>query len=147
MSADRSDTVDRILSQARRIAVVGLSDSPRRTSYGVAAALQRRGYEIVPVNPNIEETLGERAYPDLASVPGHIDIVDVFRREEHLAGVAREAVDRGDVGAVWNQLGLRSSEARRIVEDAGIDYVEDLCLKIEVARRSAERQLPPPRAA
>ena len=136
-------TVERILGYTRRIAVVGLSAHSWRTSHSVAAALQRQGYEIVPVNPNYDEVLGERAYASLADVPGDIDLVDVFRREEHLAGVAREAAERGGVRGLWNQLGLRSAEARRVAEDAGLDYVEDLCLKVEVARRAGSMQLAP----
>ena len=130
------DPIDTILRRTRRIAVVGLSDSPRRTSHGVARALQQSGYEIVPVNPTIDEALGERAWPSLAEVPGEVDLVNVFRRQEHLAEVAREAADIG-APALWNQLGLRSAEARAIAEEAGMAYVEDACLKVEVAVRGA----------
>lgn len=127
------DLVEKILGYARRIAVVGLSDDPTRASYGVAAALLRQGFEIVPVNPTIDSVLGIEAYPDLSEVPGEVDLVDVFRRPEHLEGVAREAAAIGARG-LWLQLGLRSAEARRIAEEAGMDYVEDLCLKVEAAR-------------
>ena len=136
------DTIERILGRARRIAVVGLSDKPHRTSYQVSAVLQRLGYEIVPVNPNIDGALGNEAYDRLADVPGRIDLVDVFRREEHLPGAAEEAAERG-VPALWNQLGLRSARAREIAEGAGIDYVEDRCLKVEVQRRQGTMTLPP----
>jgi uncharacterized protein len=131
-----TDVVERILSRTRRIAVVGLSDQPHRTSHDVAAVLQARGYEIVPVNPWIDAALGERAYPSLADVPGPVDLVNVFRRTEYLADVARQAAASGAPG-LWNQLGLVSREAREIAADAAMDYVENLCLKIEVARRSA----------
>ncbi len=130
------DVVDRILSTTRRIAVVGLSPDPSRTSHGVARALQRDGYEIVPVNPNADEVLGQRSWPSLADVPGEVDLVDVFRRAEHLPGIAREAVEIG-APALWNQLGLVSPEARAIATEAGLDYVEDRCLKVEVALRGA----------
>lgn len=143
MADPQREVIGRILDRTRRIAVVGLSGNPRRTSHQVAAALQRRGYEIVPVNPNEREVLGEPAYPELRAVPGHIDLVNVFRREEHLFGVAKEAAERGGVDAVWNQLGLRSEEARRAAEAVGMDYVEDRCLKVEVARAGTRRQLPP----
>jgi uncharacterized protein len=142
----QADTVERVLGYARRIAVVGLSPDPRRTSHGVAAALQREGYEIVPVNPNADEVLGERAYPALADVPGEIDLVDVFRRREHLEDVARQTADRGAVSGLWLQLGLRSPEAREIALGAGLDYVEDRCLKVEVAKARMEMTLPPPAA-
>ena len=135
------DVIDRVLDRTRRIAVVGLSGNPARESHGVAVALQRAGYEIVPVNPNEDEVLGEPAYARLADVPGQVDLVDVFRREEHLPGVAREAVEVG-APALWNQLGLRSSRARAIAEEAGLDYVEDRCLKVEVARRGARPATP-----
>lgn len=131
------DPVDLALTGMRRVAVVGLSPDPGRESHGVAAALQRAGWTIVPVNPNAEEVLGEQSYPDLASVPGRVDVVDVFRREEHLPGVAEEAVARDDVAVVWNQLGLRSAAAAATVRGAGRCYVEDRCLKVEVARRRA----------
>lgn len=143
----QADAIETILRSARRIAVVGLSADPSRQSHGVAAALQRDGYEIVPVNPNVDEVLGEPAYASLADVPGEIDLVDVFRRTEHLADVAREAADRGGVAAIWNQQGLRSDEARRIAEAAGMTYVEDRCLKVEVAKARLDRELPPPAPA
>ncbi len=132
----RDDVIDRILSRTRRIAVVGLSSRPHRASHDVAAALQSAGYEIVPVNPNEDEVLGERAYPSLADVPGEVDLVDVFRREEFLPDVARQAVEVG-APALWNQLGLTSPEARAIAEEAGLSYVENACLKVEVGARGA----------
>ena len=93
--------IDAVLARTRRIAVVGLSSNPWRSSHDVAADLQRRGYEIVPVNPNEDEVLGEKAWPSLADVPGEVDLVDVFRREEHLADVARDAAAIG-APALWN---------------------------------------------
>lgn len=135
------EMVERILSYTRRIAVVGLSDQPWRASYDVAESLQRRGYEIVPVNPNVDEVLGEPAHDALADVPGEIDLVDVFRRTEYLPDVARQAVEAGARG-IWFQLGLRSPEGRAIAEDAGLDVVEDRCLKIDVARYAGSMQLP-----
>lgn len=132
MGQRKPDPVETILGYARRIAVVGLSDDHSRASYGVAAALIDHGYEIVPVNPTIDEVLGLTSYPSLADVPGDIDVVDVFRRAEHLEGVASEAAAVG-AKALWLQQGLRSHEARRIAQEAGMDYVEGLCLKVEVA--------------
>lgn len=135
-------TVRRVLGYTRRIAVVGASASPWRPSNDVASALLGRGYGIVPVNPNYDEVLGLTCYPSLGDVPGDIDLVDVFRREEFLADVARQAVEVGARG-LWMQLGLRSSEARATAEEAGLDVVEDLCLKVEVGRHAGEMQLPP----
>lgn len=136
-----SSDLERILGYTRRIAVVGLSDDPYRASYGVARVLLDGGYEIVPVNPSIDEVFGLQAYPSLMDVPGDVDLVDVFRRSEHAASVAHEAVAIGARG-LWLQLGIRSAEARRIAQGAGLDYVEDLCLKIEVARARRVITLP-----
>jgi len=128
------DTIDRILERTKRIAVVGLSDQPGRTSNQVAKVLLDAGFEIVPVNPNVEEVFGITAVPSLDQVTGQVDLVNVFRRTEHLAEVAREAAAIA-APALWNQQGLVSDEARRVAEEAGMDYVEDRCLKVEVARR------------
>ena len=135
------DDVERILGYTRRIAVVGLSDDPWRASHGVAAALLDQGYEIVPVNPTVDEVLGSRCYPALGDVPGQVDLVDVFRRPEYLVDVAREAAEIG-AKALWLQIGLRSQEARQIALSAGMDYVEDLCLKVEVQRARRVITLP-----
>lgn len=136
------DEVRRILGYARRIAIVGASPKRHRASHGVAAALRAQGYDIVPVNPNADEVLGRQAYDTLADVPGTIDLVDVFRREEHLPEVTRQAVEVGARG-VWYQLGLRSEEGARIAEEAGLDLVQDRCLKVDVARLEHDMPLPP----
>ena len=141
MTQRKQDPAEKILGYTKRIAIVGLSDDPYRASYGVGAALLDHGYEVIPVNPTADEVLGLRSYPSLADVPGDIDLVDVFRRPEHLEQVARDAAAVG-AKALWLQIGLRSAEARRIAEEAGMDYVEDLCLKIEVARLSRVITLP-----
>ena len=131
---DAATTIDDLLPTVRRIAVVGLSGDRSRASHGVASALRDRGYEIVPVNPTIDDWEGIPAVDSLADVAGEIDLVDVFRRPEHLPGIAREAAEIGSP-ALWNQLGLRSDEARAIAAAAGMTYVEDHCLKVEVQRR------------
>ena len=118
-----------VLATARRIAVVGLSSSPWRPSHGVARQLIALGYDVVPVNPNETEVLGRRAVPSLADVEGPIDVVDVFRRPEFTADVARQAVEVG-ARALWLQSGVTSAEARRIAVDGGLDYVEDACLGV-----------------
>ncbi|MBW3662084.1 MAG: CoA-binding protein [Actinobacteria bacterium] len=141
MPADPARTM---LGYARRIAVVGVSDKPWRDSHSVSAAMLHQGYDVVPVNPNVDEVFDRRVYPSLRDVPGGIDVVNVFRRASALPEVAREAVEIGARG-VWVQLGLRSPEARRIVEDAGLDYVEDRCIKVEVSRFRGELELPPER--
>ena len=123
-----------LLSEAKTIAVVGVSDNPNKTANQIAEYLLRLGYTVIPVNPMLEEWNGRKAYPSVESIPGRIDIVDVFRRSEFLAGVAEDAVRHGDVGLVFNQLGLSSPEAEKIVRDAGLDYVENRCLYVEHAR-------------
>lgn len=115
---------------AQRIAVVGLSDNPSRASFGVAQYLRSVGKEIVPVNPNHETVMGLQCYPSLEAVPGLVDVVDVFRRPEYCADVVRSAVAVGAKG-VWLQSGIVSDEARAIARKAGIDFVEDRCMKVD----------------
>lgn len=122
-----------ILGNAHTIAVVGLSSKPHRPSHEVAAELQRRGYRIVPVNPNEREVLGERAYPSLADVPLPIDAVDVFRRAEFAPDIAREAAAVG-AAVLWLQEGIVSGEAARIAEGAGLKVVMGACM-MRVVRR------------
>lgn len=137
MAGDDMDAViDRILARTRRIAIVGLSDRPSSASHVVADVLQARGFEIVPVNPAVDEVLGVPAVASLADIEGPVDLVDVFRPVEVLPDVAREAAAIG-APALWNQLGLRSDEAAAIARDAGMDYVEDHCVKVETIRRDA----------
>jgi len=129
---DRSEAaaVRRMLA-GKRIAVVGLSDDPSRPSYGVAAYLRSVGKEVIPVNPNYTTVMGLKCYPTLAAIPGGpVDVVDVFRRPEFCPDVVRDAVAAGAKG-VWLQSGVSSDEAREIAGRAGIDYVEDRCLKVD----------------
>ena len=128
-------TLRSILSQARTIAVVGLSSKPHRDSHGVARYLQHQGYKVVPVNPNETEVLGETAYPSLLDVPTDvaIDIVDVFRRAEETPPVAEQAVSVG-ARVLWLQEGIVSDEARRIAEEGGLTVVMDLCIRTTRAR-------------
>jgi uncharacterized protein len=108
--------------------VVGLSSRPYRASHGVASYLQLAGYRVIPVNPNETEVLGERAYGSLTDVPEAIDVVDVFRREEHTPPVARDAVAVG-ARLLWLQLGIANDEARRIAEEGGLAVVMDVCIR------------------
>ncbi len=127
------ETISKILKGARRIAVVGLSDKPERPSYDVASYLMEHGYSIVPVNPNISEWKGIRAYPDLRSVPGRIDAVDIFRRSEMVRPVVDEAI-AVKAKAVWMQLGVIDEESAKRAEKAGLFVVMDRCMKIEHSR-------------
>ena len=115
---------EQILREARTIAVVGASPDPARASHGVMRYLERAGYRVLPVNPTWDE-----AARSLRELGGPVDLVDVFRRPEHCAEVAREAVESG-AGALWLQLGIRSAEARAIAGAAGLDYVEDACTAV-----------------
>jgi len=122
-----------LLTRSKTIAVVGLSDKPERDSYRVAQYMQEKGYRIIPVNPRVKKVLGEKAYPDLASVPGPVDIVNVFRRSEEAPGVVKEALALRPA-AVWLQLGVISEEAAALARDRGVPLVMDRCLKIEHGR-------------
>jgi predicted CoA-binding protein len=122
-----ADPADKILRSARTIAVVGLSANPRRPSYGVARYLQRAGYRIIPVNPNVSEVLGERAYATLSELPGPVDVVDVFRRSEFAGAVVDEAIAIG-AAAVWLQDGVVDEAAGERARAAGLDVVMDDCM-------------------
>lgn len=121
-----------ILRTARRIAVVGLSRKPERPSHGVAAYLQRAGYTIIPVHPAGGVTLGEPVHPDLrsAATAGPIDIVNVFRRSEHIPALL-DAILEVKPTLVWMQQGIRHNEAAQTLEAAGIVVVMDRCLAVD----------------
>lgn len=118
-----------ILKASTTIAVVGASRDPSKAGGSVPAGLQQRGFRIIPINPYADELFGERVYRTLADVPEKIDIVDVFRPAADAADIARQAVAIG-AKALWLQLDIRSDEARRIAESAGLDYVEDECTAV-----------------
>jgi predicted CoA-binding protein len=126
-----------ILRDARTIALVGASPRPSRPSHGVMRYLLEQGYRVIPVRPrDCDEVLGAPCVASLAEIGEPIDVVDVFRRPEFCADVAREAVAVG-AGALWLQLGIVSPEARRIALEAGLDYVEDACTAIVHRRELA----------
>jgi uncharacterized protein len=116
-----------ILQSARTIAVVGLSGKRYRPSYGVAEYLQRSGYRIIPVNPEETEVLGEKSYPDLDSVPGQVDVVDIFRRSEFVPEIVEAAIRKG-AKAVWMQEGVIHEEAASRARQAGLAVVMDRCI-------------------
>ena len=130
-----------LLRTAKTIAVVGASPDPWKESHGVMQYLQRQGYRCIPVRPDRVEVLGVASVASLAEIDEPIDLVDVFRRPEHCAEHAREAVAVG-AKALWLQLGIRSAEARAIAERAGLDYVENACTAALHARhlRSGARR-------
>ena len=123
----------RILKDNHTIAVVGLSADWYRPSYFAAKYMQEHGFRIIPVNPKYTEILGERCYPDLTSIPDKIDRVDVFRKSEDCAPIAKDAAAIG-AKALWLQIGVMNDEARQIAEAAGMDFVQNRCVKIEYAR-------------
>ena len=117
----------RILREFRRIAVVGISDRPERDSYRVAAYLERVGYTIIPVNPNVREVLGKRCWPSLDDAPGPIEVVDVFRRSELVDPVVDAAIRVG-AKAVWMQDGVVNEAAAARARAAGLLVVMDRCM-------------------
>jgi predicted CoA-binding protein len=124
------------LREAKRIAVVGMSDNSERTSYLIADILKKEGYDVVAVNPKLAGTVvnGIQVYGKLQDIPGHIDLVDIFRRSEFLPDVARDFLET-DADVFWAQQGLVSDEAAEILRNAGRDkIVMDRCSKIEVNR-------------
>jgi predicted CoA-binding protein len=125
-----SDPITEILKRAKTIAVVGLSDSPLRPSHGVAAYLQTQGYRIIPVNPQIQTSLGEKAYPSLLDVPEKIDIVDIFRRPEFVEEVVDQAIQL-KIPTVWMQEEIIHEKAAQKARQAGIFVVMDRCILLE----------------
>lgn len=121
------DSIAQLLKRSKTIAVVGLSDSPLRPSYGVAAYMQSHGYRIIPVNPGIKGALGEKAVPSLSEVNEKIDIVDVFRRSEFVPEVVEEAI-RLKVPAIWMQEGVVHEPAAERARKAGLQVVMDRCI-------------------
>ena len=119
--------ISEVLHNARTIAVVGLSGKRYRPSYGVAEYLKRAGYRIIPVNPMEKEVLGERSYPDLESIPEPVDLVDVFRRSEHVPDIVEAAIRIG-AKAVWMQEGVIHEAAAARAEAAGLAVVMDRCI-------------------
>ncbi len=130
------DVIRRILRQDKTIAVVGLSQRTTRAGYYVPAYLQRHGYRIIPVNPYLTESLGEKAYPDLRSVPDKVDLVQFFRRPEKIPPFIDEAIEIG-ARSVWLQLGIINYEAADTAAQAGLDVVMDACMLVEHRRLAA----------
>lgn len=124
------EQIKELLKSTTNVAVVGLSDKPDRVSYMVSEAMQKKGYRIIPVNPNATEILGETCYPSLSDIPEPVDIVNVFRKSELVVPVAEEAV-KIKAKAFWLQQGIYNEEAARIAGDAGLTVVMDRCIKVE----------------
>lgn len=127
MKPSADDEIGTLLKNATTIAVVGLSNSPPRPSYGVSAYMQGQGYKIIPVNPEIKGALGEKAVASLSDIQGKIDIVDVFRRSEFVAEIVDEAI-RLKVPAIWLQEDVIDESAAEKARKAGILVVMDKCI-------------------
>lgn len=127
------DTIIDILDHCHTIAVVGLSSQPQRAGYYVPAYLQHNGYRVIPVNPNLDQALGEVAYPDLLAVPEPVDLVLVFRRSEAVPPVVDQAIQIG-AKAVWMQLGVINQPAAEKAARAGLKIVMDACMMVEHRR-------------
>ncbi|HEY4553033.1 MAG TPA: CoA-binding protein [Bacillaceae bacterium] len=131
VNPDRKE-IGEILKKSKKIAVVGLSDNPDRTSYMVSEAMKNAGYDIIPVNPAVDEVFGIKAVPSLADIKGHVDIVNVFRRSEFLPELAREFAEI-DADVFWAQLGVENEEAFQFLKDRGYTVIMDRCIKVEHA--------------
>ncbi len=128
-----AETIQRVITTAKTIAIVGLSSNELRASYFVGYYLKRHNYRVIPVNPREKTILGETSYPSLADVPVPVDIVNVFRAPDALPGIARETVAI-KAPAMWCQFGVINAEGARIADEAGVTVVMDRCIKIEHAR-------------
>jgi len=130
---DDSDKLRRILKSSRTIAVVGLSAQWHRPSYFAAKYMQDHGYRVIPVNPTYDAILGEKSFKRVADIAEPVDIVDCFRKSEEIPAIADEAIAIG-AKVLWMQLGVKNAEARRRAEAAGLEVVENRCVKIEHGR-------------
>ena len=130
MSADAVQRKD-VLDNAKVIAVVGLSNDPTRASNRIGRYLQQQGYQVVPVNPNLTEVLGEKCYPDLQSIPVAIDLVDVFRRSEAVYDIVKAAQEKG-VPVVWTQVGVHcDEESQQLAQDNNMTLIENAYIMVE----------------
>lgn len=130
MPIENRNELRNLLLNSKVIAVVGYSDKPYRTSYRIGRYLREAGYKVYPVNPAVKDIDGEPSFANLAAVPEPVDIVNVFRRAEHLPGVVEAAIAAG-AKAVWAQLGIVDAEAARRAEEAGLLVVMDRCIMVD----------------
>ncbi|XVH31293.1 CoA-binding protein [Haloferacaceae archaeon DSL9] len=137
MTQTDDETLGRLL-ELDRIAVIGCSTTPGKAAHEIPAYLQRHGYDIIPVNPSADEILGEPAADSLADVDAEIDLVNVFRPSDEVAGIVQDVLrrveERGDVKAIWMQLGIADDAAAATAMGAGLDVVQDRCMKVEHGR-------------
>ncbi|MBC5636073.1 CoA-binding protein [Ornithinibacillus sp. BX22] len=129
MQNPSNNVIREILESAKTIAVVGLSDNPERTSYQISKIMQDVGYRIIPVNPTVDEVLGEKSYDSLSEIKEPIDIINVFRRPEFLPEIAKEAQET-DCNVFWAQQGITNEEAYDYLTEKGFTVIMDLCIKV-----------------
>jgi len=129
-SLPKSDPIAELLKRAKTIAVVGLSNSPLRPSHGVSAYMQTQGYRIIPINPNIDEALGEKAYARLEDVRDKIDIVNIFRRPEYVEPIVNSAIQL-KIPAIWMQETVINEKAAQKARAAGMFVIMDACILVE----------------
>ncbi len=127
-------TIQDILENAKAIAVVGFSRRQTRAGFYVPAYMQRQGYRIIPVNPYLDEALGEKAYPDLLSIPEPVDLVLLFQRSEKIAPFVDQAIEIG-AKSIWMQLGIYNENAAAVARSAGLDVVMNACIMVEHRHR------------
>ncbi|GBF10110.1 CoA-binding protein [Tepidibacillus infernus] len=128
-----NEQIKELIQETKRIAIVGLSNKPDRDSYRVAEYLLNHGFEIIPVNPTIDEVLGVKAVASLKEIKGTVDMVDVFRRADQVMPVVEEAIEIG-AKSIWFQLGVVNEKAAKEASDKGLKVVMDRCIKIEHGR-------------
>jgi len=130
----RSDAGLSEILEYETIAVVGCSATPGKDAHEIPKYLRDNGYDVIPVNPYADAVFGRDAYDSLSDVQEEVDVVDVFRPSDEVPGIVDEAIDRGDVKAIWLQLGIEHDDAADAAEAAGIDVVQDKCMKVEHRR-------------
>ena len=133
MPVESDDELREVL-EADPIAVVGCSATPGKAAHDIPQYMRKRDYDIIPVNPYADEIFGVEPYDSLTEVDEEIEMVDVFRPSDEVAGIVDEVLERDDVEVVWTQQGIRDREAGERVEESGRQYVEDRCLKVEHQR-------------
>jgi predicted CoA-binding protein len=136
---DVSADIKEILARYRTVAIVGASPKPERPSHRVAAFLKKEGFRVIPVTPNAAEVVGEKAYPDLASIPDPVEVVDIFRRSEDVMPIVEEAIAIG-AKAVWMQEGIINEEAAARARKAGLTVVMDHCMRKELLRKKGREK-------
>ena len=136
MTEQPEPEITAILQNYRVVAVVGLSPKPERPSYQVAQYLQNHGYRVVPVNPGCREILGEKCYPSLKDIPFPVEVVDIFRQVDAIPAIVDEAIAVG-AKAVWLQLGLEEPQSAQKARKAGLQVVQNRCMKVEHAALGA----------